>query len=201
MTEEKLIYDFVVGYMLKVIKSKAKITKYKSEFNAIKHGDYISFINLIGVGIPKNIVVLKEGEIIPTENQMEMKNADFLFLLLSGPSLLHFYEKCHKEYGDILDSDLRDKDFENLANFEMALRMSVNNIFIIEHRIDLINVINLLCKDLMVPENEIEIIQKGREFLNMIKGHKSKFLSYEDGLNAFSKSLKILKKHEISVML
>jgi hypothetical protein len=201
MVEEKLIYDFVVGYMLKVIKSKAKITKYKNEFNAIKHGDYVCFINSIGIGIPNDITVLKEGEIIPTEKQMEMKNADFLFLLLASPSLLNFYAKCHQEYGNILDSDLSDKDFENLANFEMVLRMSVNNIFIIENRIELINVINLLCKDLLIPENEIEIIQKGREFLNMVKGHKANFSSYQDGLSVFSKSLEILKKYNIVVML
>ena len=84
MIEEKLIYDFVVGYMLKVIKSKAKITKYKEEFNAIKHGDYVCFINLINIGIPDDIVVAKEGEteVIPSGKQMKIKNADFLFLLL-----------------------------------------------------------------------------------------------------------------------
>lgn len=104
MNEAKLIYDVVVGYMLKVIKSGKKITKFKNEFNAIKHGDYVCVINLIGVGIPKDITVLKEGELIPSEKQIEAKNADFLLLLLSSISLAEFYKKCFAEYGEIEDT-------------------------------------------------------------------------------------------------
>ncbi|MBC7747856.1 MAG: hypothetical protein H7Z76_04620 [Methylotenera sp.] len=197
MNEEKLIYDVVVGYMLKVIKSKALTIKYKNEFNAIKHGNYVCFINLIGIGISNDITVYREGEIIQTERQMEMKNADFLFLLLSGQSLLNFHSKCHKEFGNIVDPDLSSEDFENLAHFEMILRMFANDKFLIERRTDLFNVINSLCKNLSIPKKEIEIIQNGREFLNMVKGHKAKFLSYEEGLIAFSTSLEVLKKNNM----
>ncbi|MBK5192480.1 MAG: hypothetical protein JJE07_04585 [Flavobacteriaceae bacterium] len=199
MSEEKLIYDVVVGYMLKVIKSGTKITKFQKEFDAIKHGDYVCFINLIGAGIPNDIVVSKEGEIIPTEKQIEIKNADFVFLLLSSISLKNFYSKCYKEFGEIHDSELTNNDFENLANFEMVLRMFYNNIFITENRINLIDVINILLSDREVPTKEIEIVQKGREFLNMVKGHKAKFSSTEEGLIAFSKALDILEMHEITV--
>ena len=37
--KEKFVYNIIVGYMLKVIYSAAKITNFKDEFNAIKHGD------------------------------------------------------------------------------------------------------------------------------------------------------------------
>jgi hypothetical protein len=47
--ERPLIIEVVIGYMLKVWKSQKKITKYKNEFNAIRHGDYFEFINLISV--------------------------------------------------------------------------------------------------------------------------------------------------------
>ena len=199
MAKEKLIYDFVVGYMLKVLKSKAEITKYKEEFNAIRHGDYVCFINLINIGIPDDIIVAKEGvvELIPTEKQMEMKNVDFLFLLLSAPALKEFYSKCYQENGNIIDYDLLDEDFENVANFEMVLRMCVNNKYIIEQKIELINVINLLCNDLLIPKNEVDKIQKGREFINMVKGHRPKFSSYKEGLNAFSEAIEILKKYDV----
>ena len=199
MNEEKLIYDVVVGYMLKVIKSKALIIKYKNEFNAIKHGDYVCFINLIGIGISNDIIVSSEGEIIQTERQMEMKNVDFLFLLLSGQSLLNFHFKCHKEFGDIVDPDLNSEDFENLAHFEMIIRMFANNKFLVKRRTDLINVIDSLCNNLSIPEKEIKIIQNGREFLNMVKGHKAKFSSYKEGLIAFSTSLEVLKKYNITM--
>ena len=72
MNTEKLIYDKVVGYVLKIIKSRIKITKFKNKFNAIKHGDYLDFIELLKVGIPQDIVVNKIGErIIPTEKQLD----------------------------------------------------------------------------------------------------------------------------------
>jgi hypothetical protein len=199
MNEEKLIYDVVVGYMLKVIKAAIKITKFKKEFNAIKHGDYVCFINLIGVGIPKDIAVYKEGKIIPSEKQMETKNADFLLLLLSSISLVEFYKKCYAEYGEIEDLEMTNIDFERLANFEMTLRMFYNNIFINEKRIDLIDVINTLLTEKEIPKNEIEVVQKGRDFLNMIKGHKAKFNSIEEGLIAFSNSLNVLNKYEITI--
>lgn len=198
MNEEKLIYDFVVGYMLKVIKSGTKITKFKNEFNAIKHGDYVCFINLIDVGIPKDITFYKEGEIIASEKQIEAKNTDYLLLLLASFSLKQFYKECFAEYGEIEDLEISNIDFESLANFEMTLRMFYNNISVNEKRIDLIDVINILLTKKEIPKNEIEIVQKGRDFLNMVKGHKSKFNSIEVGLIAFSKSLNVLNKYEIT---
>lgn len=197
MTESKLIYDVVVGYMLKVIKSGIKITKFKREFDAIKHGDYNCFINLIGCGIPNNIVFYKEGEIIPTEKQIEVENVDFLHLNLSSISLKDFYSKCYFEYGEIKDSELSTNDFENLANFEMVLRMFFNNEFITEKRVRLFDIIEILLIHKKIPRDEIDIVQKGREFLNMVKGHKAKFKSTEEGLNFFKKALSILQKNEI----
>ena len=199
MNEEILIYDVVVGYMLKVIKSGTKITKFKNEFNAIKHGDYVGFINLIGVGIPKDVTFYKEGEIIPSEKQIEAKNTDFLLLLLSSISLTEFYKKCFAEYGEINDLELSNIYFERLANFEMTLRMFYNNIFVNDKRIALFDVIKILLTEKEIPKNEIELVQKGRDFLNMIKGHKAKFNSIEEGRTAFSNSLNILNKYEIII--
>jgi hypothetical protein len=85
-------------------------------------------MSLFDFGIPENILILEVNEIIPTENQVKMKNADFLFLTLASPSLLTFYTECHQENSDIIDSDLRDYDFVNSTNFEIFLRMSTNNI-------------------------------------------------------------------------
>lgn len=199
MSEEKLIYDVVVGYMLKVIKSGAVITNYKAEFNAIKHGDYATFINLINVGIPADVVVLKEGDLVPTDKQLELKNVDFLSLILAAPSLINFYSKCLKEFGEINDSDLTNVNFEKLANFEMVLRMHFNNTFVSENRTNLVQVINVLLTDLGVQSDEIKIVQRGREFLNMVKGHKAKFSSIQDGLNSFLKALLVLDKYEINL--
>lgn len=62
-----LIIEVAVGYMLKVLKSKQKITENKDEFNAIKHGNYKIFLNLVGGGIPP-MVIYHEGVIRSDEN-------------------------------------------------------------------------------------------------------------------------------------
>ena len=41
---KKMIVEVVVGYMLKILKNGKSIKKFKSKFNAIKHGDYDCFI-------------------------------------------------------------------------------------------------------------------------------------------------------------
>jgi hypothetical protein len=197
MNKEKLIYNVVVGYMLKVLKSGAKLTKFKKEFNAIRHGDYLEFINLIDAEIPTDITIFRDGKQIQREKQLEIKNADFIFLFLAAPSLTKFFTECYKEFGEIVDNDLKNTDFENLSNFEMVLRLFFNNSFINENRIDLIDVINVLLTEKRVTPEEIEIVQKGRKFLNMVKGHNPKFSSYQDGLNSFSNSLLILEKYNI----
>jgi uncharacterized protein YktA (UPF0223 family) len=200
MKTEKLIYDKVVGYMLKIIKSGIKINKFKNKFNAIKHGDYVCFIELLKVGIPQDIIVNKIGEgIIPTEKQLEQKNVDFLFLLLASKSLLEFYKECYLEYGEITDKDLSDKDFENLANFEMVLRMFYNNTFEYNGRIVLNDVIEKYMNYKEISKSEIEKVQIGRTFLNMVKGHKANFENYNQGLIAFNESLKILEKYKIKI--
>ena len=196
MNTEKLIYDKVVGYMLKIIKSGVKITRFKNKFNAIKHGDYVCFIELLEVGIPDDIIVNKIGEgIIPTEKQLEQKNVDFLFLLLASKSLIRFYQDCFSEYGEIIDEDLTDEDFEKLANFEMVLRMFYNNTFSYNGRIDLIDIIDAYLAHKGISKYEIEMVQVGRTFLNMVKGHKANFHNYKQGLIEFNESLKVLRKN------
>ncbi|MFA9290124.1 MAG: hypothetical protein ACEQSF_02730 [Solirubrobacteraceae bacterium] len=43
---DRILYNIVVGYMLKVIHSGVKINDFKDEFNAIKHGDYVTFYKI-----------------------------------------------------------------------------------------------------------------------------------------------------------
>jgi hypothetical protein len=54
--------EVVVGYMLKVLKTNQKVTEFKDEFNAIKHGDYKTFLSLIGGEIPP-MVIYNNGRI------------------------------------------------------------------------------------------------------------------------------------------
>ena len=83
-----LIIEVAVGYALKVLNNQKRITEYKNEFNAIKHGDYKSFLSLIEGEIP-SMVIYNRGKIRYDENK---PNYDFDFegLLKSGPSLQIF---------------------------------------------------------------------------------------------------------------
>lgn len=198
MKKEKLIYDFVVGYMLKVIKSKAPIHDFCKQFNAIKHGDYVEFIDLLNVGIPDDIVVYKIGQgIIETKDQLSLRNVDFAFLLLASTSLKKFYHDCHSAFGDIIDEHLTDNDFEKLANFEMLIRMFYNKEHSYDGRKKLYDIINEYFKDKEISNEDLEILQNARKFLNMVKGHKAHFRNYKEGLIEFDKSLKVLEKYNI----
>ncbi|MFA9290125.1 MAG: hypothetical protein ACEQSF_02735 [Solirubrobacteraceae bacterium] len=142
---------------------------------------------------------MKDGELIPTEKQLEIKNCDFGLLLLASPSLANFFLKCTKKYDFIDDGTLTDDDFERLANFEMVLRMYINNILNIERRVRLEEIINFLGHEFKMNVEEILILQKGRRFLNMIKGHKSKFNNFEEGFRSFTEALNILDKYKIII--
>ena len=58
-------------------------------------------------------------------------------------------------------------------------------------------VIDLVGEALEIPVIDIEVIQKGREFLNMVKGHKAKFSTYKNGLAQFYEANKIMERHGI----
>ena len=76
-----LIIGIVVGYMYKVQKNKLPITKFKEHFAAVRHGDYIEFLNLINKKI-YFIVVYNKGTI---DNNVSINEEDFDFLkILKG---------------------------------------------------------------------------------------------------------------------
>lgn len=59
MKDEDLLIGTAIGYMLKVIKSQRPITKFKDEFNSIKHGNFYDFIKSIKEPIPEMVVYSK----------------------------------------------------------------------------------------------------------------------------------------------
>jgi len=111
----KLFIKPAVAYMLKVLKSGKQITSYKNEFNAIRHGDYYEFINLIKEPIPFMAVWQNGKESI--EEVIQKDDIDFVGLLKAEPSIKMFYDLCKKDYGNINDTDLSDDDFYCLHAF------------------------------------------------------------------------------------
>jgi hypothetical protein len=195
-----LTIEVAVGYMLKVLKSKQKIFEFKNEFNAIKHGDYKTFLSLIGGEIP--LMVISNGITIRSEENNPNYDSDFEGLLKSGPSLLIFLKKCIMFYGNIEDPDITDSIYHKVVVFEIAIRMHANNYNLLDKtkREDLINVISTLSKFKNLTKEEEDKLQKARNFTNMIKHFKNQYPSWEEGIKHFLEGFEVLEKHRILIV-
>jgi hypothetical protein len=195
-----LTIEVAVGYMLKVLKNQQRITEYKNEFNAIKHGDYKTFLSLVGGKIPP-MVIYNSGKIRSEENN---PNYDFEFegLVKSGPSLRIFLKKCFVVYGNIEDPDITDSIYYKVVVFEIALRMHANNNNLLDKtkREDLINVISILSKFKNLSDEEEEKLQKARCFTNMVKHFKYQYPSWVVGIKHFLEGFEVLEKHKILIV-
>jgi hypothetical protein len=195
-----LVFEEPIAYMLKVIKLGIKHKAYKDEFNAIRHGDYHSFLALINGPIP--FMLKYSNGVISDETNSPKYEIDFEGLLKSQASLKIFYTKCKKEYGNIQDIDISDDIYNKVATFEIALRMHANNSNLLSknNRFELEEVINLLCNHKKLSNQEREQLQLSRRFLNMVKHYKKQFPTWQEGIVAFLKGYDVLIKHAILVI-
>jgi hypothetical protein len=195
-----LTIEVAVGYMFKVLKNQQRITEYKNEFNAIKHGDYKTFLSLINGEIPP--MVIYNNVRIKSEENNPNYDCDFEGLLKSGPSLLIFLKKCFVVYGNIEDPDITDSIYYKVVVFEIAIRMHANNHNLLDKtkREDLINVISILSKFKNLTDEEEEKLQKARCFTNMVKHFKNQYPSWEEGIKHFWEGFEVLEKHRILIV-
>ena len=194
-----MVIEHTVGYMLKVLKSGIKISAYKAEFDAIRHGDYKIFLLLVGGKVPF-MVIFNNGKIHSEENNPNYE-CDFEGLIKSEDSLKIFYENCFREYGTITDPDILDEIYDKVFTFEIALRMHANNVNLLskERRYNLEEVINKLCAYKSLSQIEIENIQNARRFVNMIKHFNHQYPSWPEGIKHFLSGFGILEKYKILI--
>lgn len=197
MSRQILIFEIAVGYMLKVIKSGKHITLYKKEFSSIRHGDYFTFINIVGEKIPF-IVTYHNGQVYIDNNNNE-NDFDFLGLLKSSNSLKVFYEKCINHYGEIVDNDIQDKTYCQLAYFEICLRMHANNYRLLKKGEKLKDVIDKVCVHFRLTIEEKLVLHDGRRFLNMVKHNKKQFQTWSIGKEAILRSLNVIERHQLTI--
>lgn len=186
---ERLIIGLTVGYMLKVLKSGRDTSKFDEEFKAIRHGNYFDFVVKVGGKIP--YMVTYNNGVVYQDTMMLRYDIDFAGLLKSGPSLKIFYQNCFNEHGKIIDPDISNEAYYNMAVFEIGLRMHANNKNLLVPEEKFVNVITKLCSHLGVSELDTERLQKGRIFINEIKHnndsiYKRKFSTWQEGLAAFN---------------
>jgi hypothetical protein len=183
--------------MYKVLKNELDTSDYKSEFSAIRHGDYYDFITSIGKEIDF-IVVYNKGE-IEKETNIKESDIDFVGLVKSGESLREFYKKCYLKFGEINDSDLSDIYFEKAALYELSLRMYLNNKRLTKNRVTLENVINGISELKNLTDFETEILHKGRQFLNYIKRPEKLKSDWNTVASDFDKAYSLLVNKKLTI--
>lgn len=194
----RLDVGLAVGYMLKVLRSRKRLTKFNSEFKAIRHGNYPQFIQLVKGEMPPN-VVLKDG-VIRQNASIEEDDHDILGLFLSGPALQRFYKECCSVYGSIESDTIPDFVYYNAALFELSLRVTAFNNPQFMERMDLKDIISMVGTMKKLTEEEVNALQSGRRFVNFLKHNKPKFESIEEGMNILHKAIIICNDKDIVVM-
>ena len=196
MKKQQIIIGIVVGYMLKVMKAFKTKTLFKKEFTCIRHGNYPEFISIVNGSVPE-MVVYKSGNIEVNPNPKE-DNFDFIGLVMAGPSMKEFYEKCVKEYGVFIDKDVSDEIYYKIAIYEITIRIHANKFQTIDKNDTLQTIISNLGEYLRLTNEEVETIQKGRRLLNMIK-HGAKSYSWYEESRVFKKAFQLMKEKRITL--
>jgi hypothetical protein len=194
----RIIAQVVIGYMYKVMKNEKDISKYNSEFTAIRHGDYSEFLDLISEEIDF-IVTFNNGS-INTDTNIREDDSDFGRLFKSGESLKTFLRKCTKEFGNIYDEHLKDETFEKLALFELSLRMHRNNKASRKERITLENVINEIKEIKKLSDQETDTLHNGRKFLNSVKRPNKMKVAWEVGEQEFFEAYRIIESRMLTII-
>ncbi len=200
LNEEELLVS-VIGYMLRVMKSGQDYSKFKKEFDHIRHGNYDDFNNEVNVGIASPLVIYAPQELL--EKELSHKNyGHWMGMFTSTPALNIFGKKCLNEFGRFSDPDLSIETFKKAAHFEIVIRMHSDLAKLTDDRANLELIIDALFKSKCANSEEIKILQNGRRFINDIKhshlpNKKRHFKSWNEGLIEFNKAFNLLEKYQI----
>ena len=194
----ELIISHTVGYMLKVLKLGIDTSPFRMQFASIRHGNYFEFCERTNAQIP-TMVEYSRGKIEVT-NAIRKNDIDFAGLVKSGPAMQKLLHELIEKYGDLTDPDISDIIYHKVAEFEISIRMHASNCKLTDHSNHFIDVIEKLGDFKNLIQEEIEQLQLGRKFLNMIKHPKNQFDSWNEGVFEFEKANDILKKHHLTII-
>jgi hypothetical protein len=189
----KLLIEVVVGYMYKVQKNQLDTSKYKEEFAAIRHGNYLQFFNLIGK--PVDFIVTYDNGRVSNSVIVEENEATFIALNKVGESLKDFLKRTRREFGEIHDNDFSDEVFEKAALFELSLRMHSNNKRLTSEEIRFIDIINRL----NISDTEKNVFHEGRRFINYIKRPEKLKYSWSEGVEKLSIAYNLMQDKKMTI--
>ncbi len=202
-SDENLLISQAIGYVFKMLKSGKGIYGFKDAFNAIKHGDYDCFFRLIGEPQPELLIQWQKGKIKDTGFSQESGDCDITMLIAINPALKKFCIDCYNQYGHIEDADITDVIFCKCAAFEIALRVQSNkerqNRNVPYRKCTLEEIISELCGYSDIAPVEKNALNSGRQFVNMVKGHKAHFTSWNEGIIALETAWEICNKYSLKI--
>lgn len=197
MKKQQLIIGTVVGYMLKVMKAHKKEIEFKKEFACIRHGNYPEFITLVKGGIPE-MVVYKNGNVEVNPGPKE-NNFDFIGLIMAGPSMKIFYNACVAKYGVILDKEVSDNIYYQLALYEITIRIHVSKFKTLKKTETFQTIIENIGQQLSMNEENLAVLQNGRKLLNMVKHGQKNNYTWLEAVNEFKKAFQLMEEKNITL--
>jgi hypothetical protein len=218
--------DFNIGhvgaFMFKHIRANTDITYYEEEFRCIRHGHYDELFERVKTYFPEDaiespILTIYNGHrenATPTSDKTvftQRLQCDFVGLMNNQPAMYYFSKLLLKAYGAIADEQFETKVFQQVVLFELGLRNALCNDYIkygwdhnliAEMRMELTDVIDELSWINEYNPEQIELLNKGRQFRNYVKTkelRRAQFSSPEEALEKFHSVIRLTKELEIAL--
>jgi len=205
MDHEEVLLS-VLAYLLKIMKSGKDYSKFKIEFDHIRHGNYDAFNDTVGIGIMTPLVVMAPQELLDKDLRHE-HYGHYLGILTSAPAIADLGNRCYNEFGLFQDQDISMETYRKVAFFEIVIRVHSDLEKLTADRDNLNNIIDALFKSKRAKPEDISLMHKGREFLNDIKHvnnpykpkYKRKFADWKSGIIQFNLAYELLEKYDLKL--
>jgi len=198
------------AYILKVQRSGIKLTEYKDQFRQIRHGHYDEFLKSVRILFPDKkiedaIKVKYDSGKIRVSNFSQKEGCDFEGLLNAESGVATLGNHIYRVYGKASDPEFTTNLLECVIEFELGFRNAlcnelmkreIDHNFINELKVEIEDIITLVCLFKEVTNQDKEVFQTGRKFINYVK-HKNLrgFENVEDGVKKFSEAFDLSTAH------
>lgn len=196
MKDSNLLISACGGYLLKLAKNGYDMSNFKNEFDALRHGNYDKFFDLMKVPEAFMLEMGDNGIIRTTGFSQKNGDGDFVMIIKIAPGIKTLYQKFHSMYGDVHDVDISDETYRLSFVFETSLRMHAK----IDSWTKLVDIIDEISKLNNLSSTDTMKLHDGRKFLNKIKHeNKRKKYDYNKGSNNIRDAYSVLYNNKLII--